>query len=837
MKLFGKLTAMGGTDRDKPVVPQVIHLTSPSTFIGRFAQPIPNAEQFSHSTQSVIACLYVSSTHFSITEENDKYTVRDFARNGTYLNDVLIGADPKEIKEGDCISLKFKGSTTLIYKFELLTEEEKVQKISEMSHANANISDKKNAGGVKGNEDHAADHNTANSLTSQIKIMQDEIRKLEAKRDSLTQELEIANKQVESSMRKSRQDEKLIESLSKEVAELNDRIKGTEEHHITIQARSKILEEELDDLKQDLKEAKGKIASLREDITERSEQTKTIRGLLEESNKALADEESHRVFFESKSKAMEAEILEWQLKHSRLVAANQALQRVVEQSDREKQLMSDQLQVQRQLLVSSLRQSTAIVGYNSQTASKIADLSMAVNWLKEYFNDVVAQSSAALVSEVEDYLNSKQDSTLIESSAPQVGPNRPDNSEPYHFLSPIRSGGAMPHPTSEIRSFPLTNHHHHNLQFTQVNFSQGDQETGIEVDEEDDSKEPSDRIKPLHEEATGHGAAPDAGYFSEDHIPPQQGTTPAPRHTQAANEPLPAGTLLLPTPMIEGFNFMEPPYEKESSQFNKLSAPNPPLLLSQDSHVQRSDISMITSPSKSSKVSSSNKSSSAGKPSAAEAAEAEVPFSLLPSQGHNRLVAPTNQPQDAMVMTVDLEHPSGEKDQEGLGEFSGRKKRALFEDDPLDDKKEEEKEKEKKDDENQQVHKDLSEDNSDFYFTEEPVFEPNGKKPRLLSSQPEALQSALIVGKENSQPTSQNIHSSSHSASPETKPKGDAMIMSPASQSADSTSAGVSKAASSSFPNINIAVDALVGMENEIEEERQRTFDEDIASISASAQE
>ena len=68
--------------------------------------------------QKEIPCAFVSSTHFSVSEKDGKYYLKDFSKNGTYLNGQIVGnKDIREVVNGDEISLSYKGITRLVYRF------------------------------------------------------------------------------------------------------------------------------------------------------------------------------------------------------------------------------------------------------------------------------------------------------------------------------------------------------------------------------------------------------------------------------------------------------------------------------------------------------------------------------------------------------------------------------------------------------------------------------------------------------------------------------------------------------------------------------------------------
>lgn len=72
----------------------------------------------------VVSKPYVSACHFSITAVKDKgvdkYVLKDFSSNGTFVNESRVGKGKTvELKALDRISLQFKNKTQLIYEFRL----------------------------------------------------------------------------------------------------------------------------------------------------------------------------------------------------------------------------------------------------------------------------------------------------------------------------------------------------------------------------------------------------------------------------------------------------------------------------------------------------------------------------------------------------------------------------------------------------------------------------------------------------------------------------------------------------------------------------------------------
>jgi hypothetical protein len=393
-KIWGKLVRTGGSEA-KHSVPDQLILTDPHTFFGRFGRPAPKPDQtFQHETQSVISCLYVSSTHFSIqleatssdvvdapsnsssrnvsptkakknkTKEMKEskqhhvpmdinqepapsftYRIYDYSRNGTFLNNELIGSTSKVLQSGDEISLKYKDMVKVTYRFDPVP----FDYVDDL-HAKQEPDSKAVANGSTGVSSKDRDIDSlalkkADSMTEifthQIVSLQSDVKKLENQLSQKHESYDLLQSENDKLSRKSRQDEKLIASHANEIAELKERIATVESEKSAIQARNQILSDTVDDLKQEVKETKQKNMFFQEELSNKSQQLNSVRSLIEENNKVLATEKKQRHLHEQQISECKHNLTMYEEKNLRLTTANQALQEIV--SDLEHQTMTLQV--------------------------------------------------------------------------------------------------------------------------------------------------------------------------------------------------------------------------------------------------------------------------------------------------------------------------------------------------------------------------------------------------------------------------------------------------------------------------------------------------------------
>eukprot|EP01040_Poterioochromonas_malhamensis_P010712 gene10712-11670_t len=351
-RIWAKLTHVGGSE-ESLAVPSILNLSDDESFFGRFSQPAAKSDQpFTHTTQHVIACLFVSSTHFGIirdcTIQPFKYYVRDYSRNGTFLNSVLIGTkERKELSDGDTISLRYKDKDKIIYQFTVLPTEnqnaEGTTGAQSQAEGETSTTTQKRKEASSSNYPLKKTDSTSEIFTQQITNLQTEIKRLENKLSLTNDQIELITKENEKLIRKSRQDEKQLQTNKSEIDDYKDRIQTLETTNHTLEARNRVLQENYDDLLLEFKEMKNKNTFYINELQEKNQLLENHRQVMDDQNKLITNEKRLKNSLEINLQEMKTKLQIYEEKHIRLTNANQALQRIVDDFEQSNNLLQDSL--------------------------------------------------------------------------------------------------------------------------------------------------------------------------------------------------------------------------------------------------------------------------------------------------------------------------------------------------------------------------------------------------------------------------------------------------------------------------------------------------------------
>jgi DNA repair exonuclease SbcCD ATPase subunit len=331
--VWAKLVRCGGAEENL-AIPAVIPLTDVENYIGRFSQPVANTEnKFNHENQFVIPCMFVSSTHFCIsvahTNQSDKrrYTIRDYSRNGTFLNDKLVGNTETELVDGAEISLKYKEKVRVAYRFTVLEYYPTVRQ---------------ERTSVKTGENSSVSLDVATELlTQQISALQQEAQQFEHKLQNQSQQIQELTDSLDKSLKKTRNDEKQLALQRTEIVELKERVTAAEGNATAIQARNIILEDNYKDEQEEVRNLRHKLHQCQDELRDKTVQLESRRKVIDEGNRAISHEKSLRMKLESTLQLLHHDVEEVQEKNMRLTGANHALQDIV--NDIEQQLHTAQV--------------------------------------------------------------------------------------------------------------------------------------------------------------------------------------------------------------------------------------------------------------------------------------------------------------------------------------------------------------------------------------------------------------------------------------------------------------------------------------------------------------
>jgi len=370
MSAWGVLTRVGGTE-DNASVPNRIELFHDQCFFGRFPEPVKNTENnFLHDSQVLIPCAYVSATHFSIAVQRNNptsinYVLRDYSRNGTYINDGTepIGKHARSLHPNDTVSFIYKGMTCIIYLFTVEASEATVggllttpfnrssKQTNPVSfHTKSNdhnhhkiitghpidYEDSSRFASMKSQGEHITE-----GLNRQIQSLENELRALDERLQTQSNKMLVQTTTIDKYESKLKADEKTIDALNVEIIDWKERSAASEANCSAIEARCCILSDTIEQNKTDIRELRHKVTSLNEELLSKTEQLDTRRTFVEENHKMLLAEKEKRKRIQEKLQVQSEQNSSLRDQVSRMAMANQALQSVVS----DKELTINQLKV------------------------------------------------------------------------------------------------------------------------------------------------------------------------------------------------------------------------------------------------------------------------------------------------------------------------------------------------------------------------------------------------------------------------------------------------------------------------------------------------------------
>jgi major membrane immunogen (membrane-anchored lipoprotein) len=318
---WGKLVRNGGTETTSPVpgavIPELMDFFDDENFFGRLSQI--DASKFDHKVQTAIPCAFLSSTHFSVYVEHnddsdDKYFVKDFSRNGTFIRrldktngnsaDSLIGmGNVAPIYPGDSIVLKFRNEAKLIYTF---------------------TADKMGATD-KFADENIAPNDTNESLRLQISALQQENKNQEQRLAASLAKCEQMESDLSAALRESRTLAAVITTKDAEIAAMTDSLRGAEANTAAAEARCRRLEEQYEEARLEITTLKGKVSSLNDDIRHKSGQVESRDRIIEETNQTLDKEKAAKREVEAELRATQGKLQQTEEQCRRFKALNRGL--------------------------------------------------------------------------------------------------------------------------------------------------------------------------------------------------------------------------------------------------------------------------------------------------------------------------------------------------------------------------------------------------------------------------------------------------------------------------------------------------------------------------------
>ena len=324
-----KLIRTGGVE-ENPLIPNEICIPnsersgscSNTVFVGRFPEPATTAnvgESLKQKSQIVIPCLFISSTHFSISVVTDAKSgikqciVKDHSRNGTYLNGVIIGKEEeKQLKDGDEITLQYRNVIKICYKFVF----------------NGAPDDHNNDESIL-TSPKKSDNLVTDAFMQQLNALKDENSRQELRLQSVLAEKDALNKEVNNNDRKFRTLEKTIQNMEKDAAEMQERLQTSAVNASSIEARNVILQDSLEEAKGEIRELRSRVTALTDDLKHKSMQLESRQSLVDKGSKAIAQEKALRQGAETECKNLASKLKDSLQQNERIVTANETLQDMI----------------------------------------------------------------------------------------------------------------------------------------------------------------------------------------------------------------------------------------------------------------------------------------------------------------------------------------------------------------------------------------------------------------------------------------------------------------------------------------------------------------------------
>jgi hypothetical protein len=344
MKVWGKLIRNGGTETDS-AIPSQIELSDSACFFGRFPEPVKSPDsKFVHVKQTVIPCLFISSTHCSIRLDRatGRCYMNDYSRNGTYVDGVVLTATEtagREVKDGSEVSFKYKNVIRLSYRLCIESTLESGHFDSEAPTLQVPVSSTTGSSFHMGVASQSLDPSLASRkrqaeeshdiLSKQLSLLQEQERLLDERLRHKEQQLDSVSGELEASNRYSLSLETSMAAKDKLCAELKADMMSLQANLSAIEARNSNIQQEYDECKRELKELKAKNSSILTEAQHKASQLDVWRSLVEESTKAYALEKSNRVDTEEACARLRHRLRELTEQLENMKTANQVLQDMV----------------------------------------------------------------------------------------------------------------------------------------------------------------------------------------------------------------------------------------------------------------------------------------------------------------------------------------------------------------------------------------------------------------------------------------------------------------------------------------------------------------------------
>lgn len=257
---------------DLQLLPRIIELQDTKHFIGRSSiHP-----QDSDKIVSAIPLPFISTIHYMVAQVDSEFQLTDLSRNGTFVNDRLVGKDKTiTIHPNDIITIKFRSESRILYKFISLNDNnislnQEILKIETSPSPNGNAQ--------------------RDIFLDQIEMLRQENKAMQLRQNELIEK----NEEI---LREKLSKENEVKLLNTRISQLEESITEYKEDKleydanlVSANARISLLEESLENKDHTITELKNKVSHLSSELEFKTTALSKRENTVEDVNHVLIDE-------------------------------------------------------------------------------------------------------------------------------------------------------------------------------------------------------------------------------------------------------------------------------------------------------------------------------------------------------------------------------------------------------------------------------------------------------------------------------------------------------------------------------------------------------------------
>jgi DNA repair exonuclease SbcCD ATPase subunit len=322
--VWAQLTRNDEGSEKNPVIPQVVNIKDhDEVYIGRIAVVDSKSKKAPHHEKQVmIPCPFVSGTHLSIRrevssdEQQVKFYIHDYSRNGIFVNSKLVGIENKqELHDKDKIAFIFHGDVKICYDFHTVTRTTPSPQRLRADQA----------------KDDQSMENSMNAMfTSQLSALKEEKAVLENRLSTVTSQVEEMTKEVHNLQRENKSISQTLSEREGDIKNLNHELADLVAHQSANEARIHHLTEQVEEHQQTKAELSSKLNLLTEELKYKSQELASRETMLESMYSELFQAKSSNLASEGTIANLEAELQELKADNAKVLQSNASYKRQVE---------------------------------------------------------------------------------------------------------------------------------------------------------------------------------------------------------------------------------------------------------------------------------------------------------------------------------------------------------------------------------------------------------------------------------------------------------------------------------------------------------------------------